>query len=113
MGVRRAGKLLNEPTKQLFPQAPLLLEQPVEEPLGTFEPKQFLLEDKKRTVLCGLQLGKKKLVKLDDKAYRKSSEHIGKFPVVLIAPNDTDVIRGNSENRRKFFFNFFSYFFNF
>ncbi len=64
---------------------------------------EFLLEDKKRQVLCGMQLGKKKLVKLDDKPYRKASEHIGKFPVVLIAPNDTDVIRGSSEDRRKFF----------
>ncbi len=64
---------------------------------------QFHLNDKKRLVLCGLQLGKKKLVKLDDKPYRKASEHIGKFPVVLIAPNDTDIIRGASDDRRKFF----------
>lgn len=64
---------------------------------------EFEWDEKKRIVVCGMQLGKKKLVKLDDKPYRKSSEHIGKFPVVLIAPNDTDVIRGNSEDRRKFF----------
>jgi len=64
---------------------------------------EFELDEKKRVVVCGMQVGKKKLVKLDDKPYRKSSEHIGKFPVVLIAPNDTDVIRGNSDDRRKFF----------
>ena len=63
----------------------------------------FIQEEKKRVVVCGMQLGKKKLVKLDDKVYRKASEHIGKFPVVLIAPNDTDVIRGGGEERRKFF----------
>ncbi|OEK02800.1 DNA recombination protein RecF [Roseivirga sp. 4D4] len=63
----------------------------------------FELEEKSRTVICGLQLGKKKLVKLDDKPYKRASEHVGKFPVVLIAPNDTDVIRGTSEDRRKFF----------
>ena len=64
---------------------------------------EYELEEKQRTVLCGLQTGKKKLVKLDDKPYKKASEHLGKFPVVLIAPNDTDVIRGPSEDRRKFF----------
>lgn len=63
----------------------------------------FNLEEKARIVLCGLQLGKKKLVKLDDKPYKRASEHVGKFPIVLIAPNDTDVIRGTSEDRRKFF----------
>ena len=65
---------------------------------GTFEQ-----EAKKRVVLCGLQSGKKKLVKLDDKPYKKASEHVGKFPLVMIAPNDTDVIRGTSEARRRFF----------
>lgn len=64
---------------------------------------QFELEEKERIVICGLQTGKKKLVKLDDKPYKRASEHLGKFPVVLIAPNDTDVIRGASEDRRKFF----------
>ncbi|MFY0591745.1 DNA replication/repair protein RecF [Roseivirga sp.] len=63
----------------------------------------FRQEEKQRIVLCGLQAGKKKLVKLDDKPYKKASEHVGKFPIVMIAPNDTDVIRGSSEDRRKFF----------
>ncbi len=63
----------------------------------------FDLEEKSRTVICGLQMGKKKFVKLDDKPYKRASEHVGKFPIVLIAPNDTDVIRGTSEDRRKFF----------
>lgn len=63
----------------------------------------FNLSEKQRIVLCGLQQGKKKLVKLDDKPYKKVSEHVGKFPIVMIAPNDTDVIRGTSDDRRKFF----------
>ncbi|WP_305982270.1 DNA replication/repair protein RecF [Roseivirga thermotolerans] len=65
---------------------------------GTFSQKQ-----KERTVLCAYQAGKKKSIKLDNKPYKRASEHIGKFPTVLIAPNDTDVIRGTSEDRRKFF----------
>ncbi|PWL29885.1 DNA replication/repair protein RecF [uncultured Roseivirga sp.] len=64
---------------------------------------EFKVEEKKRVVLGAYQKGKKKQIKLDDKPYKKVSEHIGKFPTVLIAPNDTDVIRGASEDRRKFF----------
>ena len=63
----------------------------------------FRVDEKARVVLCSYQAGKKKQIKLDDKPYKKASEHIGKFPTVLIAPNDTDVIRGTSEDRRKFF----------
>lgn len=64
---------------------------------------EFQLDSKKWVVLCAYQAGKKKQIKLDDKPYKRASEHIGKFPAVLIAPNDTDVIRGASEDRRKFF----------
>jgi DNA replication and repair protein RecF len=64
---------------------------------------EYHIDGKKRVALCGLQMGKKKLLKLDDKPYKRASEHIGKLPLVLIAPNDTDVIRGGEEDRRKFF----------
>ena len=35
--------------------------------------------------------------------YQKLSDHIGKYPVVLIAPDDTDLVKEGSELRRKFF----------
>ena len=63
----------------------------------------FKEEEKQNVVLCALPQGKKKLIKLNDKPYTKASEHVGKFPIVLIAPNDTDMIRGGSEERRRFF----------
>jgi DNA replication and repair protein RecF len=47
--------------------------------------------------------GAKKTFRLDKKPYDKLSEHIGSFPVVLVTPYDTDVIREGSEERRKFF----------
>ena len=49
------------------------------------------------------QRGQKKTVLHDKKAYERLSEHIGKFPVVLFSPNDTDVVRDGSEFRRRFF----------
>jgi DNA replication and repair protein RecF len=63
----------------------------------------FIKEERREEVLCALELGKKKTIRLDGVPYKKASEHVGKVPVVLIAPNDTDVIRGASDERRKFF----------
>jgi DNA replication and repair protein RecF len=35
--------------------------------------------------------------------YQNLSDHIGKYPVVLIAPDDTVLVKEGSESRRKFF----------
>ncbi|UII33356.1 DNA replication and repair protein RecF [Fulvivirga ulvae] len=63
----------------------------------------FTKQEKHTEVSCGFQEGIKKVFRIDKKEYDKLSEHVGKFPVVLIAPNDVDVIREGSETRRKFF----------
>lgn len=63
----------------------------------------FKTGERSEEVLCALEKGKKKQIKKDGVPYKRASEHVGKFPVVLIAPNDTDVIRGASDERRKFF----------
>ncbi len=63
----------------------------------------FEKEGKKEKVQCSLKSGEKKTLKLNGQAYEKISEHIGVFPCILIAPNDTDIIRDGSEERRKFF----------
>lgn len=60
-------------------------------------------ENTSTLITCSFQKGQKKAVLHDKKAYEKLSDHIGKFPVVLISPNDTDIIRDGSEERRKFF----------
>lgn len=44
----------------------------------------------------------KKEVLLNDVAYEKFSSHIGKFPCVMIAPDDIEMITGSGEQRRKF-----------
>jgi DNA replication and repair protein RecF len=44
----------------------------------------------------------KKEVGCEGLLYEKFSEHIGKFPVVMIAPDDIELINGSPETRRKF-----------
>ena len=54
-------------------------------------------------ITCSYQKGQRKVFMADKKNYERLSEHIGLFPAILIAPNDTDLIRDGSEERRKFF----------
>jgi DNA replication and repair protein RecF len=60
-------------------------------------------QDHKVEILCAVQQGEKKQLKWGGKAYEKLSDHIGKVPLVMIIPQDTDLIRDASEVRRKFF----------
>lgn len=54
-------------------------------------------------ITISLQRGQRKVLMADKKPYDRLSDHIGRFPVVLIAPNDTDLVREHSEERRHFF----------
>ena len=53
-------------------------------------------------IVCRLPGGKKKDFSVDDISYKKMSDHIGLMPVVMIAPDDNQLILGSSEERRKF-----------
>ncbi|AIZ62749.1 DNA recombination protein RecF [Hymenobacter sp. DG25B] len=64
--------------------------------------------DTLETIQCSLRAGQKKALTHDKQAYERISDHIGKYPVVLISPYDTDLIRQGSEERRKFFDSFIS-----
>lgn len=64
---------------------------------------QFEIEGKPLEVRCTFESGKKKQIWQNGKALDKISEHVGLIPLVLIAPDDTELIKGGSEGRRKFF----------
>lgn len=53
-------------------------------------------------IVCIYRAPQKKEFYLDDVAYERFSQHIGKFPCVIIAPDDIGMITGGSEERRKF-----------
>ncbi|GJM59630.1 DNA replication and repair protein RecF [Persicobacter diffluens] len=64
---------------------------------------EFRNEDRQHQVLCALQQGAKKVLRCDQVPYERLSDHVGRFPVVMMAPHDTDLIREGSEERRRFF----------
>lgn len=63
---------------------------------------EFSLNKETSNVYCGVKKGTKKQFKFNKKSYNKLAEHIGKFPVVIITPYDSNLILEGSETRRKF-----------
>jgi DNA replication and repair protein RecF len=63
----------------------------------------FKKNKKKHQITCSIQRGQKKVLMHDKKPYERLADHIGQFPVVLIAPDDTELIKEGSEERRRFF----------
>jgi DNA replication and repair protein RecF len=64
---------------------------------------EFVKNEKDEEVICSLQRGQRKTILIDKKAIERISDHIGNYPVVLMAPHDTDIVRDSAEARRKFF----------
>lgn len=65
----------------------------VQNELEASEPNQLVLK---------LIPGQRKELEFNKEIYQKLADHVGRFPVVLIAPDDTDLVREGSESRRKF-----------
>ncbi|MCL4125842.1 UNVERIFIED_CONTAM: hypothetical protein GTU68_011889 [Idotea baltica] len=59
-------------------------------------------ENNLEKIAISLKRGQKKVIKRNNKAYEKFSEHIGFLPLVIISPADRDLITEGSDTRRKF-----------
>jgi len=57
---------------------------------------------KQDEIVCIFRGAGKKEILLNGVQYTKLSEHIGKFPAVMIAPDDISLITDGSEERRRF-----------
>lgn len=53
-------------------------------------------------VTCGLRSGQKKQFRWAKKDYKRLVDHIGRIPLVLVCPQDTELIEEGSEERRRF-----------
>ena len=62
----------------------------------------FLLNEQEEKAVCVLRETGKKEFSINGRLYEKFSMHIGKYPLVIIAPDDIQLIIGGSEERRKF-----------
>ncbi|MGC1391419.1 MAG: DNA replication/repair protein RecF [Bacteroidales bacterium] len=62
----------------------------------------FVRDDEEDQIYCAFQKQKQKLLKRNGKEYQKLSDHVGRYPVVMISPADSALITEGSEDRRKF-----------
>ena len=52
-------------------------------------------------ISIGMKLHQKKHVKRNKKEYKRLAEHIGLLPIIIASPNDSTIISGGSEERRR------------
>ena len=57
---------------------------------------------RKEDIYCVIRREQRKQFKRNQKVYDRLSEHIGLFPLVMVSPADSELIRGGSEERRRF-----------
>jgi len=62
----------------------------------------FVRDGEEDLIYCAFQKQKQKLLKRNGKEYQKLSDHIGRYPVVMISPADSALITEGSEDRRRF-----------
>lgn len=63
---------------------------------------EFFKNDEFQKVYCAVKKNVKKVFRKNKKDYEKLSNNIGEFPLVIIAPYDTNLILEGSDIRRKF-----------
>jgi DNA replication and repair protein RecF len=60
----------------------------------------FMRDNEENNIFCSFH--KQKVLKRNGKEYQKLSDHVGRYPVVMISPADSALIIDGSEIRRKF-----------
>ncbi len=71
---------------------------------GEFElnDKNVLQAGRQEKAVCILRETGKKEFSINEAGYERFSEHIGRYPCVIIAPDDIQIITAGSEERRRF-----------
>ena len=62
----------------------------------------YAYEGHAEEIFCALRRRQRKQFKRNKKEYEKLSDHIGLLPLVIVSPDDSELIKGGSEERRRF-----------
>jgi DNA replication and repair protein RecF len=63
---------------------------------------KYFIDGSEVAVQCVQKRGAKKIMRNNGKPYAQMSLHIGKIPLIMIAPQDEELIYGGSDLRRRF-----------
>ncbi len=69
---------------------------------GVYEDEGQRTKDEGLQITCGLKRGLKKQFRCGAKDYKRLLDHIGKIPLVMVSPRDSELISEGSEERRRF-----------
>ncbi len=69
---------------------------------GTYKIVESSQVDSTEIITCGLKKGVKKQFRRGDKDYKRLLDHIGLIPLVMISPEDGELIADGSDERRRF-----------
>ena len=58
--------------------------------------------ENEETISCGLKRGQKKQFRRGKKDYKRLLDHIGQIPLVIVSPQDAELITDGSDERRRF-----------
>lgn len=62
----------------------------------------YLRNEQEEHIYCGMKRRQKKQFKRNKKEYDRLSDHIGLIPLVMVSPDDNELITEGSQERRKF-----------
>jgi DNA replication and repair protein RecF len=62
----------------------------------------FSSNDGDDNIVCSFMKQKQKSLKCNGKEYERFSDHVGRFPAVMVSPADSVLVTGGSEERRRF-----------
>lgn len=63
---------------------------------------RYIMNDKEAEVNLVQRKGQRKSLKFNGKEYERISGHVGRLPLIMVSPQDQELIYGGSELRRKF-----------
>jgi DNA replication and repair protein RecF len=63
---------------------------------------RYEIANEQETITCGLKRGVKKQFRRGKKDYKRLIDHIGMIPLVMVSPQDSELISDGSDERRRF-----------
>lgn len=63
---------------------------------------RYEITNEQETITCGLKRGVKKQFRRGKKDYKRLIDHIGLIPLVMVSPQDSELISDGSDERRRF-----------
>lgn len=62
----------------------------------------FMKDQEQFDIQCSFQKGEQKILKNNGKKYKRFSDHVGNFPIIVISPTDSNLILDSAEVRRRY-----------